>query len=238
MSEGENIIWHYTNVAGLQQIMTPGAYLYGTHYRFFSDVNECIAENNEFPDYTYFITCFTEKKDNYKLWGKWKNKQYCIGFDKNELLNMLKIYNRGYQIKTSECKNFILPHIRLCKVLYNKKEYDAFIKTQENITQEELVEYIYRPILKKINFKYEEEWRIFLVLEQLEPEKIEYIGNKPRLPLIPILHKTMIKEIISVRDQTPNVIEYEKYAKDLCRIVGLDESIVSISQYERPITNT
>lgn len=236
MSEEKNIIWHYTDIAGFQQIMTSGAYLYGTHYRFFSDANECIL-TDELPKHTYFIICFTEKKDDDRLWTNWKNKKYCIGFDKNELLNMLKIYNRGHQIKISECKNFILPHIRLYKVLYNKKEYNAFIEKQEDLSQEP-AKHIYLPIRKKEKFKYEKEWRICLTLEQLEPEKIEYIGNKPRLPLIPILHKTMIKEIISVRDQTPNVIEYEKYAKDLCRIVGLDESIVSISQYEKPITNT
>lgn len=221
----DKTLWHYTDIAGFQQIMTPGAWLYGTHYRFFSDINECL-DNKKLPLYAYFITCFTEQKDNIKLWERWKNKIFCIGFSFQSLLNSAQSNSLLEEFKNEKKNNsFRLPHTRLYKVQYKNHEEHLRGKIQTLHLSKTTAKSIFTPIYKNHKFSIEHEWRLVHILDHIPTNKVEWIANKPRIPIFPIIHPQMIKEIIYRAKDTTNDELYYSTINHLCKNVDANVKI-------------
>lgn len=232
--EPAEILWHYTDLAGFQQIMMPGAWLYGTHYRFFSDPQEGIY-SEDLPHYSTFVTCFTEKEDEGRLWKKWKGKTFCIGFSRKALLEAAQyIFDLEYLTNETNEMNKLLSQlndIRFYKVRYSNKpktDYDNLInekKKELNIIEDKKKEDILRKNyflrFKRKNFSTEAEWRIIRNYNDIPQNQIEWIANKPRLPLFPINHTCMIKRIIYKPKDFRNVSIYEKIAEIDCQNLGI-----------------
>lgn len=233
------ILWHYTDMAGFQQIMTPGAWLYGTHYRFFSDPQEGVYFE-DLPPYSTFVTCFTEQGDQKKLWEMWENKTFCIGFSYEALLEAAQyiFYSECLKNKANEMNNalFALNDIRLYKVIYSdtpEESYKEFIKKKKEETNidEDILRKNYFLRFKKANFSKECEWRIIRNYDRIPQNQIEWIADKPRLPLFPIIHAHMIKHIIYKPKNFANSMIYEKFAKMSCKNLGININPIAQTKF-------
>ncbi len=253
--EPAEILWHYTDLAGFQQIMMPGAWLYGTHYRFFSDPQEGIY-SEDLPHYSTFVTCFTEKEDNNRLWKMWEGKTFCIGFSRKALLKAAQyIFDLEYLMNETNEMNELLSElndIRFYKVLYSdnpKTDYDNLInekmkelniiedekkkklniiedkkiedKRKEDEKKEDILRKNYFLRFKRKKFSTEAEWRIVRNYNDIPQNQVEWIANKPRLPLFPINHTCMIKRIIYKPKDLRNASIYEKIAEIGCQNLGI-----------------
>lgn len=229
-NESPKTLWHYTDIAGFQQIMTPGAWLYGTHYRFFSDPQEGIY-SEELPHTSPFVICFTTRKDEKRLWDKWKNKTFCIGFSYQALLKAAQ-YIFLLEALKNETDEVLLKFndIRLYEVFYSDAPQDAYNefiakKAKDTNIQESILRKTYFLRYKRKNFSDEKEWRIVRNYDHIPQNQVEWIADKPRLPLFPINHECMITNIIYKAKDNKNAAIYENVVNKSCERLGISPVI-------------
>jgi len=219
-------LWHYTDIDGFKQIMTPGAWLYGTHYRFFSDPQEGVY-SEELPHTSPFVICFTTRGDEKKLWNKWKNKTFCIGFSYKALFEAAQYIFLSEVLKNEKDKVLLkFNDIRLYEVFYSDSPQDAYNefiakKAKDTNIQKSILRKNYFLRYKRKSFSNEREWRIVRNYDHIPQNQVEWIADKPRLPLFPINHACMITNIIHKAKDNKNAAIYNDFVNKSCERLGI-----------------